>query len=265
VPAPQIVFDIGMHEGWDAEFYLKKGFRVVAVEASRQFLDGVQGRLADAIADRRLVIVNKAVAAQSGGTITFFVRNDKDGWSSIHRGVAERDGVASTATEVETITVGDLIAEFGVPHFVKCDIEGADELVVEQIGREARKPRFLSVEAEPHGDKVIDLLAAAGYSRFQIVNQGHLRLFAPPRPAREGVYVAQRFHGKMSGLFGEELRADLWAGEREIRRRLALWQNLAAGRIDPVRKLLFKKYGKWTRRTWLIDTGWIDIHARLDA
>ena len=28
-----LIFDIGMHKGEDTEFYLKKGFRVVAIEA----------------------------------------------------------------------------------------------------------------------------------------------------------------------------------------------------------------------------------------
>jgi hypothetical protein len=106
---------------------------------------------------------------------------------------------------------------------------------------------------------------AAGCGRFQLVNQGHLRLFKPPQPPREGGYVAQRFHGKMSGLFGDELAPGQWAGELEIRRRLALQQRLANGELDPFRRFIFKKYGKWTLRTWLIDTGWIDIHARLDV
>ena len=32
-PDRNLIFDIGMHIGQDTEFYLKKGFRVVAIEA----------------------------------------------------------------------------------------------------------------------------------------------------------------------------------------------------------------------------------------
>jgi FkbM family methyltransferase len=265
LPAMKTIFDFGLHEGFDTEFYLKKGFRVVAVDASPQFRDAVRRRFADEIGGGRLIIIDKAIAERAGEAITFYVRTDKDGWSSIDREIAERDGIASTPLAVETTTTGELIAAFGVPHYLKCDIEGADNLVLAQLSREARKPPFISAEAEPRGDEIIDLLASAGYKRFQIINQGCLHLFKPPDPPREGFYVAQRFHGKMSGLFGEELPQGLWTSEREIRRRLALWQRLASGETGRWPRSLLKKYGRWTRRTWLIGNGWIDIHARLDG
>jgi hypothetical protein len=31
---PDLIFDVGFHRGEDTDFYLKKGFRVVAVEAT---------------------------------------------------------------------------------------------------------------------------------------------------------------------------------------------------------------------------------------
>ena len=257
------IFDIGMHDGSDTEFYLKKGFRVVGVEANPRLSDVVRQRFVNEIAEGRLVVINKALAERGGQTTAFYVRADSDGWSSIHRQAAERDGIASNQIEIETATMGELFAEFGVPYFLKCDVEGAESLILDQLCREFHKPQFISVESV--GDELIDLLVAASYARFQIINQGCLRLFKPPRPAREGNYVSQRFHGRTSGLFGEELSPKHWTGEREVRRRLALWQRLHGGHIDPVRKLALKKVGKWTRRTWLINTGWIDIHARLDG
>lgn len=259
------IFDIGMHEGWDAEYYLKKGFRVIAVEGSPQFVPAVRARLAAWLDTGQLIIVEKAVADRSGETIPFFVRTDKDGWSSLYQKVAERDGIVSTRIDIESVTIAELFARFGVPHFLKCDIEGADTLVLRHLAQEAAKPRFVSIEADARGQEAVDLLIAAGYMRFQIVNQGYLQLFTPPNPPREGSYVRQEFHGKMSGLFGEELEPAYWAGESEIRRQLDLWQRLAARQVNPVRRRLLKKFGKWTRRTWLIDTGWIDIHARRDA
>ena len=30
-----LIYDVGLHKGEDSEFYLKKGFRVVAIEAFR--------------------------------------------------------------------------------------------------------------------------------------------------------------------------------------------------------------------------------------
>ncbi len=257
------IFDIGMHEGHDTEFYLRKGFRVVAVEANPEFLPAVRARLAAFIAAGQLTIVNKAIARDAGsGPITFHVRSDKDGWSSIYREAAERDGVASTAIDVAVVTVPELYAEFGVPYFVKCDIEGADEIVAEQIAAAADRPRFVSFEVDGADDRIIELLAKAGYDRFQLVNQGHLRLFKPPRPAREGNYVDQAFSGKMSGLFGEELDPAHWSDMATAIRRLRRWRRLLDGEMGGLTHLVARRIGKLTRRTWLIGRGWMDIHAR---
>jgi FkbM family methyltransferase len=259
------IFDLGMHEGWDAEYYLKKGFRVVGVEASPQFLPAVRARLSAWVDRGQLVLVEAALAQRDGATIPFYVRFDKDGWSSLFRQVAERDGLASTPINIASVTITELFRRFGIPHFLKCDLEGAEALVLQQLAQEAVKPRFVSIEADPRGEDAVDRLVGAGYVRFQIINQGHLRLFTPPDPPREGRYVQQQFHGKMSGLFGEELEPTHWVHEAELRRRLRLWQRVIARDVDPLRRLVLRKFGKWTRRTWLIDSGWIDIHARLDG
>ena len=258
----QMIFDIGFHEGWDTDFYLRKGFRVVAVEANPDFAAFGRGRFAEAIGRGQLVLVGKAIAGRADESVAFYCRADKSGWSSLDRVVAERDGLASQRVEVATTTIGRLFAEYGVPHFLKCDIEGGEDLVLEQIAREPMRSRFVSVESGPH---CIDLLVRAGYSRFQLVNQGHLRLFQPPEPPREGSFTDQEFSGKMSGLFGAELDPGGWVGEAEVRARYAQWQRLAAGEGNPIRRFALKKIGKWRRKTWLIPSGWLDIHARLDG
>jgi len=258
------IFDIGLHEGCDAEFYLEKGFRVIAVEANPELASTVRMRLAAQIASGQLVVLTKAIAERSGMSISFYVRPEKNGWSSIYQDLAERDGVASTRVDVETVTIGDLFAEFGPPYYLKCDIEGADPIVLAQIAASPVRPRFVSVEIPGDGGGMIDLLADAGYSHFQLVNQSYLSLSRPPNPPREGAYVTMRSPGKMSGLFGEELKPNYWVTEDKIRGQLCRWQDLASGEIGSIRRFLLRKYGKWTGRTWLIGRGWMDIHARLD-
>ncbi len=258
----QTIFDLGFHEGWDTDFYLRKGFRVVGVEANPELVARGRERFAEAIGRAQLVLIERAIAERADASVTFYCRADKNGWSSVHRAGAERDGITSNRVEVKTTSIGRLFSEYGVPHYLKCDIEESDEIVLQQLAKEPNKPRFVSFE---NGDKVIDLLVCAGYTCFQIINQGHLRLFHPPDPPREGLFAAQKFHGKMSGLFGAELDPDQWVGEAEIRERFELWRRLAAGEIGSVRRFALKRFGKLTRRTWLIPSGWVDIHARLDA
>jgi FkbM family methyltransferase len=171
------IFDLGLHEGHDTSFYLRKGFRVVALEANPLFCRAAEEHFAREIAQGRLIIVEKALAARADGYVAFYVRADKNGWSSLYSDVAERDGIASTRIEIAATTLGRLFAEHGIPYFLKCDIEGAEDVVLQQLATEREKPRFVSVEA---GDASIDLLAAAGYVRFQMINQGNLKLFHRP-------------------------------------------------------------------------------------
>jgi hypothetical protein len=110
---------------------------------------------------------------------------------------------------------------------------------------------------------MIGRLADAGYSHFQLVNQSYLDLNPPPKPPREGAYAEMGVPGQMSGLFGEELTPGNWVSARDARQQLSLWNRLSSGDVNPVRRFLLRKYGKWTGRTWLIHRGWLDVHARL--
>jgi predicted RNA methylase len=52
-----LIIDLGMNNGDDAEYYLKKNFRVVAVEANPALCDLAAKRLAEAVTNGRLMIL----------------------------------------------------------------------------------------------------------------------------------------------------------------------------------------------------------------
>lgn len=187
----------------------------------------------------------------------FHVRDDKTLWSSVYLQDGERDRQSSRAVDVETTTLPRLFAEFGIPYYVKCDIGGADRIVAEQLVGARERPPFVSLE---FGSLELPaLLRDAGYDRFQIVNQGHLRLWRPPRPAREGRFVDAAFHDKTSGLFGLELEPGYWFDYAGLEARFALWQRLP--RMTRLADFAVRHWGKLTNRGWLIGRGWLDLHA----
>jgi len=53
-----LIFDVGMHNGEDTEFYLSRGFRVVGVEANPDLVRGLEKKFAAEIADGRVTIVD---------------------------------------------------------------------------------------------------------------------------------------------------------------------------------------------------------------
>ena len=56
-----LIYDVGMHRGEDAEFYLKKGFRVIALEANPELVAMCRKKFAQHLAGDRLRIIEGAV------------------------------------------------------------------------------------------------------------------------------------------------------------------------------------------------------------
>jgi FkbM family methyltransferase len=122
-----LIFDLGMHDGSDTDFYLRKGFRVVAVEADPELIEIAKLRFANAISENKLTLVNMAIA-DTCGTVKFH-RSTNTLWStvSVQRSAgATRRGAPTVEFEVEATTSTELLKNFGVPYYMKIDIEGLD-------------------------------------------------------------------------------------------------------------------------------------------
>ncbi len=199
---PDLIFDLGANQGEDTEFYLAKGFRVVGVEANPLLCNALREKLAGAIGEGRLVLLNTGIWTEAR-TATFYVNEENDHWSSFDPAYGTRQGTRFHTLEIPCITVQDLFAQYGLPHYLKIDIEGADRLVLAQMRGMAAVPRYISVEE--YGPQAFRDLHALGYRRFKAVPQGDKRWAVPPNPPREGRYVHKSFSGRDSGLFGDEL------------------------------------------------------------
>ncbi|WP_424812795.1 FkbM family methyltransferase [Roseococcus sp. YIM B11640] len=239
-----LIFDIGLHTGLDTKFYADKGFKVVSLEANPAMVAEARKILLPALMGGQVTIVEKALWEEGGQNVTFYTVAEKDDWSSLFRGVAEKGQYKATEITVPTLTLKDLFDEHGVPYYLKCDIEGGDAIMVRQLLADHRRPAFVSVEATSLTD--IAVLAACGYDRFQIVNQQYHWNTQPPNPPREGKHVPVQFTGHMSGLFGRELPADRWFPFPEVADRFLAWHRL-------------KKMDE------LLAPGWLDFHATTAA
>lgn len=240
VPQSDLIFDLGMHRGKDTDFYLRKGFRVVALEANPDLCAKARQTFAAQIASGQLTIVEAALQERDETTISFYVNPEKDDWSSVQKQWAEKGGHTSIEIKVATITLGRLFERHGIPHYIKCDIEGADLLFTEQLRESALKPNFVSVEAI--GQKLLENLRDAGYRRFAIVNQALNWAVRHPNPPREGQFAEVRFDGHMSGLFGRELPEDKWLDFDECLTRWRMFRDLR-------------------QKDETLAHGWLDFHA----
>lgn len=235
-----LIFDIGLHTGQDALFYLRKGFRVVGLEAREDLCEIARNTCVDFAESGKLTVVQRALFPRSGETVTFFINDKKDDWGSLFRGAAEQDGSTAREITVPTTTLEELFREFGTPYFIKCDIEGGDALFVEQLLHVPERPTYVSFEATTGED--LAMLRAAGYNRFQVRNQFLNPQTVEPNPAREGLATGMAFSHAMSGLFGRDLPTDRWNNFNDTAKLLLDWYDLRAR--DPS-----------------LAVGWLDIHA----
>lgn len=217
--ATDLIFDLGFHAGQDTEFYLKKGFRVVAVEANPELVAAGRRRFRDALKKGRLTIVDMGVA-RNAAEMTFYVNGKNSAWSSFVREIGSRGGEFQTV-KVRTTTLRELLDRYGTPHYLKIDVEGFDEIVVEALADVQKRPQFVSIE---NGyPRSVNLFLSLGYDRFKYVNQADVAAQRLPFPPREGRFAFHRFSYESSGAFGEEAPGEWLSGDDVLREIEAYW------------------------------------------
>jgi FkbM family methyltransferase len=228
----KLIYDVGMYDGADTAYYLYRGYSVVAIEASPILAAKAQQRFARAIQQGRLTILNIGISEKSG-TTTFWVNQDNDEWSAFDRERASRENTTCYPVSVECVPFAKILGEYGVPYYLKMDIEGNDIWCIRALDPHDL-PRFVSVEF--HNLECLCHLYALGYRGFKIVNQNFVWKTSP---------VARwRFPHGSSGAFGNDT-----AGA---------WEPIEVVTYDLLHELL-----GYPRRSSLYD-GWYDIHATME-
>ena len=161
-----LVYDLGMNVGENTAYYLDKGFSVLAVEANPALCEQASRRFKF----DDVTILNLAIC-DDVGEVEFYVNETNNRWGSLHRQWADKGGGPITKIRVPSTTLTNLLKQYGTPHYIKVDIEGADKSVLEQLAACSQKPEYLSVEDCRFGYGYLGLMRQCGYKRFQIVDQ----------------------------------------------------------------------------------------------
>ena len=236
-----LIMDIGMNNGRDSLFYLRKGFRVVAVEANPVLVTQVRKGLANYIASGQLAIEPVGLA-QKEGKLPFYINLDNDHWSSFVKDWGTRDGTRYEEIEVACVQPGLLFQKYGMPYYLKIDIEGSDIDVVRALSDFSNRPRYVSIEENQ--TFYFAELWAVGCRAFKLVDQNKLAQVKCPKPALEGRYVEASFDGTTSGPFGDEAPGEWMTLDRALEKYLTEIRSPSRG--------------------YLAGPSWFDIHARID-
>lgn len=283
-----LIYDVGLNRGEDTDFYLRKGFRVVAFDANPELVKLCQARFRSQLESGQLSIIEGAIvdidrAACMNGKVAFFKNKSGTSWGTTQDSWADRNQAMGTEIErleVDVVDFAAVLRKHGIPRYLKIDIEGCDLVCLNALRSFAVRPDFVSFES----DKVtlravrdeIRLLQELGYNHFQAVEQfGIPDVQTPPNPPREGSFTPQKFERGSSGLFGNELNPVLWRNSGAILRLYRVihigyrllgdfgimygWQFRGASRLRRMVRACL------TRITRAEVPGWYDTHARHDS
>ena len=152
-----LIYDIGCNNGDDTDFYLRKGFRVLALDADSSLCRDAIRRFPDEGADGRLKVVNGLISDVKSETAPFYLFEACSGWNTANPGfkaLVESAGHAAIKVDVPVVHIGDLLRQYGVPYYMKIDIEGHDLLALKGLEsfleHHNDKPAYVSTEFDRH-------------------------------------------------------------------------------------------------------------------
>ena len=189
---PKLIYDVGMHNGDDTAYYLWRGFRVVAIEANPELVANAANRFRSEIEAGHVKILNVGIAAEEG-ELPFWVCQADSRLSSFDRRGASLDGLCAVREiRVPCRKFRSILDEFGVPFYLKIDIQGNDSLCVEAL-HPRELPEFLSVEIKLSDMALVALVRERGFNQFKYISQTHfLPLELPPVAETRLIQRAER-------------------------------------------------------------------------
>lgn len=165
-----LIYDLGMSEGVDTIVYINKGFKVIAVEANTNQCKKNTLKFKKAIDKNLLKIINIGIG-ETPCKAKFYINKKDDKLSSFF---PETPIASHKIQEVQTAPLSFILKKYGLPFYLKSDIEGSDHLCLDAL-KKNYKPKYISLEGPTL--KIIKKLKKIGYTKFKMVDQSKI---SPP-------------------------------------------------------------------------------------
>lgn len=211
-----------MHQGQDTDFYLKKGFEVVAFEANPANVNFCKNRFSQAIAEGKLTIIEGGIVeledfSGNGQKIEFYRNTQTSFWGSTDKEFAYRSEVLGTANEkieINAVNFRDCLEKYGIPFYLKADIVGSEKICLRALLEFENKPDYISIRSEKviwsKLEEEFGLFERLGYDQFKAIQQDVTELKAAIDESTK-----HTFEEGASGTFGEETIGK-WRNKQQI-------------------------------------------------
>lgn len=234
------IFDIGFHKSEDIDFYLSKGYTVVAVDADSTNILEASQRFEKQIISKKLFLHHNAITDRNDVEVEFYKSNFSS-WSSIKEKIASRKMTSFVREVVIGKKLSYFFKKFGTPIYCKIDIEGYDLIALESLDEVTTVPKYISVETEciGEGEQIDDnevlatllQLKRLGYNKFKLIEQSTLTELLPfnkffekdfqLKDCRQNLFekMNYNFSRGSSGPFGKYL-SDAWLSFEDAKRAI---------------------------------------------
>lgn len=157
---PKLIFDVGANVGFKTQMFLEIAEKVISFEPSEKMLHILSARYDG---NHRVKIINQALSSSNEDNVEFYDISGLETMSSLstkhletvvkNRNAATKDNIVSR--KITTATLDKYIQEFGVPDYIKIDVEGFELEVIKGLSKvsplvsvEANLPEFLDETVE---------------------------------------------------------------------------------------------------------------------
>jgi FkbM family methyltransferase len=138
LPASKLIFDIGANDGHKTQAFLSIAGKVICCEPDKQNFQLLQSRFRN---NKENVILENVALSDNEGTAVMHIHHPGSAFNTLSskwKKVLEADNIRrwdepvafSQQQTVETLTLDKLIGKYGVPDFIKIDVEGFEEHVL---------------------------------------------------------------------------------------------------------------------------------------
>ena len=252
-PSSRLIFDLGMNNGEDSLGYLRmgNGYRVVAVEANKGFVDMMARAKMP-----RLAIINRAIVEDdSNRTNVTFCLAGQGGVSSHVKGTTNR---CDTPIVVPTTTCGDLVHEHGRPWLVKIDIEGKERACIDSLLRKPHNLRPLMIDFESPLRTCRQVLRHCAADFQQLVREMEAAGYTEWKRQR---WKTQDGHSHIGDNVLDLGRSRHWTNASEVR-RVGCGKDKLPAHMSDLKSVEYSRRGNpWT----LFSGSLCDFHARLSS
>ncbi|MCU0239956.1 MAG: FkbM family methyltransferase [Pyrinomonadaceae bacterium] len=266
-----LIYDVGMHKGEDTDYYLKKGFRVIAFEANPENVAFCAEKYAKEIESGQLTIIEGVISETDEPTVKFFRNPQHSWWGTSSTDFADRNEVMGKENEVielKSVNFVKQVEKFGIPYYLKADIVGSEKICLRGLLQFENKPDYISIRSEKVDFTQLleefSLFEQLGYDKFQAIQQDVPNFYAT-KDSKEGTPIDYKFQEGSSGIFGKDLSENWFNKEntikqyRKIFRDYKMFGDYSIFMKSNLGKKLVAILERFAKRPL---PGWYDTHAK---